>query len=477
MRTSMLMVLLSLLASGCSFITASGFEECKRDSDCNPPRADGGFQCRGDTDCKVCADSFCIGLPAGCTDTYGDVNGERKIPISVVFPLTSGGLDGGVAEAQVQRLNAVALAVEEINQRQGVAGRTFALYACNTGNDIDILKAQVTWMTTELQVPALMTTGSSQTLAASALTIGKGTLLLSPSATSPEITSLLDQSLVWRTAPSDLIQGRVIAQVLADTRYFTTAPTKLGIIYVNDPYGQGLKDVIVQRYTGAGRTVSQFFYDRGSSEQIIQAVGLLAAQNPQVTVLIGFPDDSLRVLQASRPFAQLKQPTHRWFFTDSSKDPALLTAGQDVVSAYGTAPAQGAGPEFENFKARFQQAFGKDPSNFAFTSHSYDAMYLVALGTAWSAGTSNAPVTGAGIAEGLQNVSSTTGSPFVLQPTQFTQAASAMQSKAGINVTGSSGKLDFDSATGEAPSPVELWQVTPDGTAFQTVTTIEPPAN
>src|SRR5439155_10450195 len=121
---------------------------------------------------------------------------------------------------------------------------------------------------------------------------------------------------------------------------------------------------------------------------VTSAVNDLAAFAPQLTVLIGFPEDDTRIIDAalsSHPGLTRAQG-HRWFFSDSAKDPALLTATTkpEVDGSYGTAPAQGdpANPAFTNFTDRFSSKYHVDATQYSFTSHSYDAMYLVGLAAA-----------------------------------------------------------------------------------------------
>jgi branched-chain amino acid transport system substrate-binding protein len=129
------------------------------------------------------------------------------------------------------------------------------------------------------------------------------------------------------------------------------------------------------------------------------------------------------------------------------------------------------GQAFASFRSRFQSKYsGVDPTGFSFTSHSYDAMYLFGLAMAYSQGTSSA-VTGPKMAEGLTKVSSGP-QPVELTSVNFTEAANELANNRGINVEGASGSLQFDE-TGEAPSPIELWQVG-DGT-FDFVENIPPP--
>jgi branched-chain amino acid transport system substrate-binding protein len=141
------------------------------------------------------------------------------------------------------------------------------------------------------------------------------------------------------------------------------------------------------------------------------------------------------------------------------KDAALLTDPEvygQLQDFYGTAPAQGTGLAFNSFRDRFLGRYGKSPEGYAYTSNAYDAMYLMALGAAYSQSTTNA-VTGPKMAEGLTKVSAASGEATPI--TSFNSLATELVAGRSVNVEGASGKLDFD-ANGEAPAPVELWQVT-----------------
>jgi len=301
-------------------------------------------------------------------------------------------------------------------------------------------------------------------------------LTISYSATSPELTSLQDTNggavgLVWRTSPSDAIQGRVIANLLLNDARFSGI-TKVGILYVNDPYGQGLFNVISEQLSGKRTTSSRFYERRGD---VSAAVSQLNATDPDITVLVGFEDDARRIIQQAATESNLSRASgHRWFFTDSVKDVTVLqdtTVRGQVDGSYGTAPAQGAGQAYNAFSSRFLTKYNKDPSDYSFISHAYDAMYLMVLGAAYSQGTTNA-VTGAKMAEGLTKVSTGSSSASTqLTSSNFTFLLGEMAAGRTLNLEGASGRLDFDDK-GEASSPIELWRV--EGTTFQHVQAIEP---
>jgi ABC-type branched-subunit amino acid transport system substrate-binding protein len=73
----------------------------------------------------------------------------------------------------------------------------------------------------------------------------------SPSSTSPKVTALEDDDYVFRTAPSDALQGQVLAQVAAEG---VNAET-VSVMFVNNAYGQSLADVFTKSFEEGGGTV------------------------------------------------------------------------------------------------------------------------------------------------------------------------------------------------------------------------------
>ncbi len=448
--------------SGCSLTAAGGLTECETSADCGNDR--------------VCTEGFCLPLPNGCGQTFGSKD-PGAIPLGAVLPISTSaaGPSAGIDESEQQGLNALVLALEEVNQR-GVGGKQFALHLCDTAFDPARTKTQAQWLVDDKKVVAMLTAGSSQTLAATSVTLAKGVLTMSSSATSPELTSVADTNggqvgLLWRTSPSDAIQGKVIANLMQDTARFPNVQ-KVGIIYLDDPYGQGLFNVITERLKGRKTTSAAFYTRRGD---VTAAVAQMNTFDPDITVLVGFEDDARRIIQAAATQSNLSKASgHRWFFSDSVKDAGILgdaTVRAQVDGTYGTAPAQGAGSAFDSFRSRFMVRYGNvDPSNFSYTSHSYDSMYLFALAAAYAQG-QGGQVTGAKMAEGLTKLSTGT-TQLQLTPTNFTSASADLAAGRSINVEGASGSLDFDVA-GEAPSPMELWVI--EGTGFRTLDTIQPP--
>ena len=62
--------------------------------------------------------------------------------------------------------------------------------------------------------------------------VPNGVTMVSPSATSPGLTSLADNGLFFRTAPSDAKGGQVLAQVALDRGLTSVAVTYLSLIHI-----------------------------------------------------------------------------------------------------------------------------------------------------------------------------------------------------------------------------------------------------
>lgn len=73
----------------------------------------------------------------------------------------------------------------------------------------------------------------------------------SPSSTSPKVTTLDDNDYVWRTAPSDALQGQVLAQVSYKSKGARSAAT----MYVNNSYGQSLSQSFADSFKKRGGSI------------------------------------------------------------------------------------------------------------------------------------------------------------------------------------------------------------------------------
>lgn len=450
-----------VLLGSCSFING-GFEECTTDAQCGASR--------------VCLEGYCLPLPPQCRREVGAFDKADAIRLAALLPLSEG-LDGGVVDAsEVAGLNAIDLAIEDVNGSNGINNRLFALYVCNTGRIASVVTAQTTWAVGQLGVPAIITSGSTQTAAATdaPARVDAGTLVISATATSPELIGIFGRNgTPWRVAPPDSLQVPVMARLLTmEPTYATSA--SYAVLYEETSYGRGIASALRERLQALGKRSEISGYtspiDVSRFTMALQTFHGPSAGQPRTTVFVGFPVDIVPFLTSTRSNPTLSTASgHRWFFSDSAKDSTIVTAQtlSELSGTFGTTPAQGAGTAYQDFRSRYRTRYQLDPNDYSFTSHSYDAAMLVMLSAAWASREGGA-ITGSRMGEALTKVSATSGTTYRLGPGTWRDASAALSQGRTVNLEGASGALDFNPDAGAPSSPYEVWQVT-DGGTFTTV--------
>ncbi|MDP5216173.1 ABC transporter substrate-binding protein [Ruegeria sp. 2205SS24-7] len=125
--------------------------------------------------------------------------------------------------------------------------------------------------------------------------IPNGMVMISPSATSPGLTTVEDNDLFFRTAPSDAREGEVMADVLKDRGINSIALT-----YTNNDYGKGLADAITNAFTAAGGEVTIAAAHEDGKGDYSAEVGALASAGGDILVVAGYLDQGgLGIIQSS----------------------------------------------------------------------------------------------------------------------------------------------------------------------------------
>ena len=112
-----------------------------------------------------------------------------------------------------------------------------------------------------------------------------GTVMISPSATSPGLSTVEDNGLFFRTSPSDARQGVVMTEVLMEQGIMEVAVT-----YTNNDYGKGLADAFQAAYEEAGGTVTINAAHEDGKADYSAEVGALASAGGDRLVVAGYVD-------------------------------------------------------------------------------------------------------------------------------------------------------------------------------------------
>jgi ABC-type branched-subunit amino acid transport system substrate-binding protein len=276
---------------------------------------------------------------------------------------------------------------------------------------------------------------------------------ISPASTSAEISTLDDNGFVFRTAPSDNLQGVALADTVEDELGGTDFTVSLAAR--NDAYGEGF----INRFKEAweergGSTTGPVLYDPQQPSYNSEA-GQIVSGNPDAYVIIDFPDTYARMGAALARTGEFDAGT---LFTADGLAADEIPEGVPeaaIVGAKGTRPgAPEAGEAVERFGELFEEAGG--PARGTFDAHNFDAVMLCFL-AATSAGSSD----GAEIQEALRDVSAPPGDKFDFL--RLADAVRALQDGQDIDFDGVTGPIDWDENGDPTTATYEVWTYGEDG--------------
>ena len=207
------------------------------------------------------------------------------------------------------------------------------------------------------------------TAALTSVALPNGMVMISPSATSPALSTIEDNGLFFRTAPSDARQGVVMTSVIMDRGINTVALT-----YTNNDYGKGLADAFQTAFEAAGGTVTISTPHEDGKADYSAEVGALAAVGGEVLVVAGYLDQGGKGIIS----ASLDTGAFDTFVLPDGMVGASLpeSIGSDLNGSFGQAPgtdSAGAGKLVDMVKGT-----GIDATS-PFAAESYDAAALILL--------------------------------------------------------------------------------------------------
>ena len=205
------------------------------------------------------------------------------------------------------------------------------------------------------------------TAALTNVAVPNGMVMVSPSATSPALSTVEDNGLFFRTAPSDARQGVVMTEVIMDRGIKEVAVT-----YTNNDYGKGLADAFQTAFEEAGGSVTISASHEDGKADYSAEVGALASAGGDVLVVAGYIDQGGKgIIQGSLDTGAFDT----FVLPDGMVGDSLPEAiGPDLNGSFGQAPgtdSEGAGM----FAEMASDYDGTSP----FAGESYDAAALILL--------------------------------------------------------------------------------------------------
>jgi branched-chain amino acid transport system substrate-binding protein len=264
----------------------------------------------------------------------------------------------------------------------------------------------------------------------------EGILQISPASTSPEITDLDDDGMLFRTAPADTFQGTLLADVIEQGIGGAEGLT-VNIGARNDAYGTGLAETFTEAWEGKGGEVGEtVVYDIDLPNYNSEAQQLVSG-NPDALLMIDFPDPYNKVSAALVRTGEYD--AEKTFGSDGLADPSLPEiAGDEVTEGMRTTVAGSiAGGPGEAFAELYNDAegVGRGP----YDGQNFDNVILCYL-TAVAAGSTD----GEEMAAALPDVTGAPGDEYTWE--ELPEAIESLENGDDIDYQGVTGDIEFDEA-------------------------------
>jgi neutral amino acid transport system substrate-binding protein len=312
---------------------------------------------------------------APATDAPADdmtcVDAADALTVGTLLPVT-----GDLAFLGPPEVAGARLAEQDINAAGGVLCQDIVLHEGDSGDtSIDIANPEVDRLLA-LGVHAIFGAASS---AVSKTVIdkitGNNVIQFSPANTSDDFTNYDDGGFYFRTAPPDVLQGKVIADELA-----AEGSEIVAILYRQESYGTGLAESVKRNFEALGGTVDPFTAYAVDTENFDAEVDAMVAAAPDAIVVIGFVESANILTTMHERGVGPTSGVSVWGVDGNIggigkelSDPSIL------VGMQGTAPSVDLGtivPFTDRLDGAYQDGVG---GVFDYGAETYDAIIIVAL--------------------------------------------------------------------------------------------------
>jgi ABC-type branched-subunit amino acid transport system substrate-binding protein len=372
----------------------------------------------------------------GCEKKSSSNNDDTKIYFGIILPQT-----GSLSNLGPSWLDGVKLAVDHINEDGGILGKTLKIINIDSQTDPEIAVSAALDLIENNNVHIIIGAGASDVTIALAESLkAKDVIIMSPTSTSPRITTLEDNNRLWRTAPSDIFQGNYMASKAIDLSFM-----RASIFYQDDSYGKGVSDGFISTYESrGGELLKSISFEAGLSTYISQLRELFA-DSIDVVILPTYINCARIILDQWHGL----DLGGNWIISEANFQQSILTSMDSVEGIYVVeiAPA-----EDTDFKTIFKNKYGIDPMTFS--ANCYDAVMVLALAIE-RAGT----LAINSIIESLPEVACPWGTTIGIGKDEYTRGVNILETGGDINYEGASGKIDFDGNGDVTDVNFKLWLI------------------
>jgi len=358
--------LLAVLAALALVLAACGGDDDSADTTAAPEATTGA-----PADTTAAPEATTMAPESTTTAGAAGASVDGVLTYGTILPVT-----GSLAFLGPPEIAGARLAIEDINAAGGVLGADVVLVEGDSGDDTqDIVNPEVDRLLAQGADAIFGAASSAVTKLVIDKIVGANVIQFSPANTSPDFTTYDDNGLYFRTAPSDLLQGRVLADLIAGEGAQT-----LGILYRQEAYGEGLANAIRENFEGLGGTVDPFIAYDTSAETFDAEVDQLVQADPDAIVVVGFVESAV-ILTTMNERGIGPADKAVWGVDGNIGGIGAELQDPSIISGFrGTAPSVDLAT-ITDFTDRLDGAYAPDGVGgiFDYAAETYDAMTITAL--------------------------------------------------------------------------------------------------
>ncbi len=322
------------------------------------------------TACSQKAEEKAAEAPAENTEAAAPAASTEPIKIGV-----AGAHSGDLASYGLPTVNAVKLYVDEVNKNGGIDGRMVELYI-----EDDVCKPEVATNTasklvSEKVVAVVGHICSGATKAALGIYKDAGILVISPSATNPELTQSGEYPNFLRTIAPDDAQARLEVDFAINTLNIK----KFAVLHDKGDYGKGLAEFAKSFLEATGNGVEVVLYEGVTPgavdySAVVQKIGRSGAE---AVIFGGYHPEASKIVTQMRK----KQINIPFISDDGVKDDTFIkVAGEFAEGVYATGPVDTSSNPI-NIKAveDHKAAYQADPGAFFINGYAATMALLNAI--------------------------------------------------------------------------------------------------
>jgi branched-chain amino acid transport system substrate-binding protein len=286
---------------------------------------------------------------------------DKTIKIGATFPLT-----GDNASYGEHLKNAIEIKKDEINSQGGIGGKMIDVIYQDDANDPKQSASNLQRFVSIDHTPAVIgSAGSNCSQAMVPIANSSKTVMISPTSSAAALSEA--GPYFFRTCPSDAYQGLIIAQWIKNEGY-----SKVGLFYVNNSWGVGMKDKFIKEFQKLGGEVVAVESGEELASDFRSQLTKLQGAKPEALFMPTYAKQGGRVVKQVRELG-IKSPL---FGADPWDVPDFReTAGSAAEGVKFTVFDQYKGDEYQRMAREYQKRYGAEPDFIA--ASGYDCILVL----------------------------------------------------------------------------------------------------